>query len=215
MRVFMVWYAAGNAFARAKALGLVDEKTTTWEFQWDILKQRYCSGAEFNNTKQTTAVRTAHAPKRFASHLLVHALLQREYAFGVRSVRQAHAHQVLRGRPRSVVCHGCGGAARDGQGGLCHPYPWDQCEPWWNNGVGWVPSCEDAPPPPPTVVLCYTTRCARRTRCAHIASVALNVPDHTNCSTRSGRCARRRTFFSIHPERLEHFMCLSSQMMSP
>ena len=38
VRAFMVRYAAGNAFATAKALGLLDEKTTMWEFQWDILK---------------------------------------------------------------------------------------------------------------------------------------------------------------------------------
>ena len=38
VRGFMVRYAAGNAFATAKALGLVDKKTTTWELQWDILK---------------------------------------------------------------------------------------------------------------------------------------------------------------------------------
>ena len=45
VRGFMVQYAAGNAFATAKALGLVDDKTTMWEFQWDILKQRHLSGA--------------------------------------------------------------------------------------------------------------------------------------------------------------------------
>ena len=49
VRAFMVWYAAGNAFGTAKALGLVDEKSTMREFQWDVLKQRYFSGAEFNN----------------------------------------------------------------------------------------------------------------------------------------------------------------------
>ena len=64
---FMVRYAAGNAFATAKSLGSVDEKTTLWEFQWDILKQRYFSGAEFNNTTRTAAVPAVHAPKRFAS----------------------------------------------------------------------------------------------------------------------------------------------------
>ena len=70
VRAFMVRYAAGNAFATAKALGLVDDKTTMWDFQWDILKQRYFSGAEFNNTTPTAAVPTVHAPKRFASRLL-------------------------------------------------------------------------------------------------------------------------------------------------
>ena len=36
---------------------------------------------------------------------------------------------------------------------LCYPYPWDKCEPWWDNRVGWIPNCEDAAPsthPPPT-----------------------------------------------------------------
>ena len=70
VRAFMVRYAAGNAFATAKALGLVDDKTTMWEFQWDILKQRYFSGAEFNNTTPTAAAPTVHVPKRFASRLL-------------------------------------------------------------------------------------------------------------------------------------------------
>ena len=70
VRAFMVQYADGNAFATAKALGLVDEKTTMWEFQWDILKQRYFSGAEFNNTTPTAPVPTVHAPKRCASRLL-------------------------------------------------------------------------------------------------------------------------------------------------
>ena len=70
VRAFMVRYAARNAFATAKPLGLVDDRTTMWEVQWDILKQRYFSGAEFNNTTPTAAVPTVHAPKRFASRLL-------------------------------------------------------------------------------------------------------------------------------------------------
>ena len=111
VRVFMVRYAAGNAFATAKASGLVDDKTTMWEFQWDMLKQRYFSGAEFNSTTPTAAVPTLCEPP------LVHASPQREYALGVWSVREAHAHQVLQGRPRRVVCHGRGGADRDGHGG--------------------------------------------------------------------------------------------------
>ena len=70
VRAFMVRYAAGNAFASAKAFGLVDEKTTMWEFQWDILWQRCFGGAEFNNTRPIAAVPTVHAPKFFASRLL-------------------------------------------------------------------------------------------------------------------------------------------------
>ena len=31
---------------------------------------------------------------------------------------------------------------------FCYPYPWDQCEPWWDNRVGWIPNCEDAAHPP-------------------------------------------------------------------
>ena len=56
MRAFMVRCAAGNAFATAKGSGLVDNKTTMWELQWDILKWWYLSGLEFNNTTPTTAV---------------------------------------------------------------------------------------------------------------------------------------------------------------
>ena len=70
VHAFMVRFSAGNSFATAKALGLVDEKTTMWEFQWDILKQWYFSGAEFNKTTPTAAVPTVHATKRFASRLL-------------------------------------------------------------------------------------------------------------------------------------------------
>ena len=70
VRAFMVQYVAGNAFATAKALVLVDDKTTMWEFQWDILNQRYFSRAKFNNTTPTATVPTVHAPKRFASRLL-------------------------------------------------------------------------------------------------------------------------------------------------
>ena len=64
----MVRYAAENAFTNA--LGLVDEKTTMWELQWDILKQRYFSSAELNNTTPTAMIRTVQAPKRFASRPL-------------------------------------------------------------------------------------------------------------------------------------------------
>ena len=106
MRAFMVRYAAGNAFATAKALGLVDKKTTMWEFQWDILKQWYFSGAEFNNTTPTAMVPAVHA---LCEPPPVHALPQQKYALGVRSVREAHAPSVLWGCPRRVVRHGrCG-----------------------------------------------------------------------------------------------------------
>ena len=33
---------------------------------------------------------------------------------------------------------------------LCHPYPWDHCEPWWDPRVRQIPNCEDAAPPPPS-----------------------------------------------------------------
>ena len=29
---------------------------------------------------------------------------------------------------------------------LCYPYAWDQCEPWWDSRVGWIPNCDDAAP---------------------------------------------------------------------
>ena len=70
VRAFMLWYAARNAFATAKALGLVDDKTAMWDFQWNILKWRYFSSAEFNITVPTAAVPTVHAPKQLASRLL-------------------------------------------------------------------------------------------------------------------------------------------------
>ena len=73
VHAFMVRYAAGNAFATAQALGLVDDKTTLWEFQWDILKQRYFSGAKFNNTTPTAAVPTVNI-EALCMPPLVHAL---------------------------------------------------------------------------------------------------------------------------------------------
>ena len=173
VRAFMVWCAAGKAFAIAKALGLVDEKTTMWEFQWDILKQRRFSGAEFNNTTPAVAVPTVHALKRFVSRLGTHCR-SGSTRLGCGACGK-HMHIKCFGDAHTVVCHGRGGADRDRQGGgcLCHPYPWDQCEPWWNNRVGWIPNCEYAPPP--TVVLCDTTRRACHTRCTRIACVDLNV----------------------------------------
>ena len=70
--LFVPYLAVGFWVVDGKGsrLGLVDDKTTMWEFQWDILKQQYFSGAEFNNTTPTAAVPTVHAPKRFASRLL-------------------------------------------------------------------------------------------------------------------------------------------------
>ena len=69
LRALMVRYAAGNAFATAKPLRFVDDNTTMLEVQWDILRWRYFSGAEFNNTSPTTAVPTVHAQERLASRL--------------------------------------------------------------------------------------------------------------------------------------------------
>ena len=31
---------------------------------------------------------------------------------------------------------------------LCHPYPWDWCEPWLEPRIGLIPNCEDAAAPP-------------------------------------------------------------------
>ena len=95
VRAFMVQYAARNAFATARALGLVDDKTTMWDFQSDIFKRRYFGGAEFNDAEQTAVVPRLHAPKQFASGLLCTHSPQRDYTFGVRRLREAHAHQVL------------------------------------------------------------------------------------------------------------------------
>ena len=64
MRAFLVRCAATNAFATARALGLVDEKTTMCN-----LKQPYFSGADFNDTTPSAPVHTSFAPKRFASRL--------------------------------------------------------------------------------------------------------------------------------------------------
>ena len=67
VRAFMLWYAAGNAFATCKALGLVDEKTTMWEFQWDILKRRYFAHPEEPAARRESVV---HAPVRHTQRKL-------------------------------------------------------------------------------------------------------------------------------------------------
>ena len=59
--------AAGNAFATCKALGLVDEKTTMWEFQWDILKRRYFAQPEEPAARPESVV---HAPVRHTQRKL-------------------------------------------------------------------------------------------------------------------------------------------------
>ena len=44
---------------------------------------------------------------------------------------------------------------------LCHPNPWDRCEPCWEPCVGRVPNYEDAAPPPaspPSTHPQYTNR---------------------------------------------------------
>ena len=45
--VFMLRYAAVNAFAACKALGLVERGTTMWEFQWDIIRHRDFAGPKW------------------------------------------------------------------------------------------------------------------------------------------------------------------------
>ena len=37
----MLRYAAANAFAACKRLGLIDSRMSMWDFQWSILMQRY------------------------------------------------------------------------------------------------------------------------------------------------------------------------------
>ena len=41
VRAFLLWYAAANAFAACKPLGLIDSGMSMWDFQWSILMWRY------------------------------------------------------------------------------------------------------------------------------------------------------------------------------
>ena len=45
VRLFMLRYAAANAFAACKAMGLLDADTTMWEFPWGIIKRWCFSGS--------------------------------------------------------------------------------------------------------------------------------------------------------------------------
>ena len=67
VRAFMLRYAAGNAFATCKAWGLVDEKTTMWEFQWDILKRQYFAEPDEPAARPESVV---HAPVRHTQRKL-------------------------------------------------------------------------------------------------------------------------------------------------
>ena len=58
---FMLRCAAQIAFATCKALGLVNGKTTMWECQWDILKQRYFDGPAFGTPGPRLGL-VVHAP---------------------------------------------------------------------------------------------------------------------------------------------------------
>ena len=92
-----------------------------------------------------------------------------------------------------------GGRRRSWRRSLCHPYPWDQCERWWNNRVGWIPNCEDAahpPPPPKSGTVLHNTSCVSYALRAYSTRCSPCVPGATPIrSVRSGRFARRRTFF--------------------
>ena len=55
----MLRYAAGNAFATCKALGLTDEKATMWEFQSDILKRRHFAQPEAPAARPESVVHTS------------------------------------------------------------------------------------------------------------------------------------------------------------
>ena len=98
---------------------------------------------------------------------------------------------------RSLSWAWWGGTRRSWRRSLCHPYPRDQCEPWWIHRVGSIPNCEDAPPPPPNSgTLFHNTSCASYALRAYSTRGSPCVPGATPIrSARSGRCARRRTFF--------------------
>ena len=51
MHTLTLWYTAENAFGTCKALGSVHEKTTMWDFKWDIFKRRYFGGPEFGTPR--------------------------------------------------------------------------------------------------------------------------------------------------------------------
>ena len=60
VRVLMVPYAAANAFAACKALGLVECGTTVWEFQWEIIRHRYFARPKW--CALTMSPQVVHAP---------------------------------------------------------------------------------------------------------------------------------------------------------
>ena len=181
----------GKKFANTKALGFVDEKTTMWEFQWGSGTLAARSSATRRQPllplrcRHRTALRAASCARIVAAGLRV------------RGVREAHAHQVLCGRPRCVVYRGRDGVERDGQGGggLCQPHPWHQCEPWWNNRVRWIPNREDAPPYPNSGTLSYDTSCVSYALRAYYICGSQYVLRATRIVLRVPHVARRRTFF--------------------
>ena len=68
VRVFMLRYAAANAFAACKALGLVKRGTTMWQFQWDIIRRRYFAGPKW--CAWTMSPQVVHAPVKVAGKQL-------------------------------------------------------------------------------------------------------------------------------------------------
>ena len=63
MRAFMLRYVDGNTFATCNALGLLDDKSTMCDVQWDWLKRRYFGGPHFTAVApQVTSV--VHGPTR-------------------------------------------------------------------------------------------------------------------------------------------------------
>ena len=94
-----------------------------------------------------------------------------------------------------------GGTRRSWGRSLCHPYPWDQCEPWWNNRVGWTPNCEDTahcPPPPQQwyFVPQHFVRVVRVARVFH-SWISMCPRSHTNsfCAFRT-LCASYNLFLN-------------------
>ena len=68
VRVFMLQYAAANAFAACKATGLGERGTTMWGFQCDIIRRRYFAGPKW--CALTISPQVAHAPVKVAGKQL-------------------------------------------------------------------------------------------------------------------------------------------------
>ena len=124
VRVFMLRYAAANAFAACKALGLVERGTTLWEFQWDIIQRCYFTGPKW--CALTMSPQVVHAPVKVG---------RKQLCSHCRTTRMAHVCKAC-----NVPLHATEDANKTEKAdmdwtrqswrlSLCHPYPWDRCEP--------------------------------------------------------------------------------------